>query len=60
MVNIFHVVVCALLLFSTFCFLLTSNFIYVWQVNRLRMESDSEDDVPETHHVDGAFVDTIL
>jgi len=32
----------------------------VWQVNRLRMESDSEDDVPETHHVDGAFVDTIL
>ncbi|KAI9397239.1 hypothetical protein POPTR_003G018900v4 [Populus trichocarpa] len=35
-------------------------FQFLSNVNRLRMESDSEDDVPETHHVDGAFVDTIL
>nr|XP_034910754.1 UDP-glucose:glycoprotein glucosyltransferase isoform X2 [Populus alba] len=35
-------------------------FQFLSNVNRLRMESDSSDDVPETHHVDGAFVETIL
>ncbi|KAJ6865004.1 hypothetical protein NC651_035537 [Populus alba x Populus x berolinensis] len=35
-------------------------FLMSVKVNRLRMESDSADDVPETHQVDGAFMDTIL
>lgn len=34
---------------------------YMWQINRLRMESaDLVDDAPEMHHVEGAFVETIL
>ncbi|KAJ6389720.1 hypothetical protein OIU77_027940 [Salix suchowensis] len=35
-------------------------FQFLSNVNRLRMLSDSADDVPETHHVDEAFVETIL
>ncbi|CAK7357042.1 unnamed protein product [Dovyalis caffra] len=35
-------------------------FQFLSNVNRLRMESDPAEDVPQTHHVDVAFVETIL
>jgi UDP-glucose:glycoprotein glucosyltransferase len=35
--------------------------MHIWQVNKLRIEADdSADDAPEMHHVEGAFVETVL
>jgi hypothetical protein len=31
--------------------------MHIWQVNKLRGEAD---DAPEMHHVEGAFVETVL
>lgn len=40
---------------------LDSDFEHIWQVNKLRIEGDgSLDDAPEMHHVEGAFVETVL
>lgn len=35
--------------------------LYTWQINKLRVESDgTADDALEMHHVEGAFVETVL
>jgi hypothetical protein len=35
--------------------------MHIWQVSKLRIEADdSADDAPEMHHVEGAFVETVL
>ena len=35
-------------------------FFYVWQIKKLRGESDGSADDLEMHHVEGAFVETVL
>lgn len=38
-----------------------AEFIELNQVNKLRLEADGlSDDAPEMHHVEGAFVETLL
>lgn len=42
-------------------FVFSRFYVLAIQVNRARIESvDSEDDTLERHHVEGAFVDTVL
>jgi UDP-glucose:glycoprotein glucosyltransferase len=48
-------------LINLYAYLDESYFLHMWQVNKLRIEADgSADDAPEMHHVEGAFVETVL
>ncbi|XP_028084204.1 UDP-glucose:glycoprotein glucosyltransferase-like [Camellia sinensis] len=43
------------------CSRLSSILLVIWQINKLRIESaDPTEDAPEMHHVEGAFVETLL
>ncbi|THF94542.1 hypothetical protein TEA_002654 [Camellia sinensis var. sinensis] len=43
------------------CPRLSSILLVIWQINKLRIESaDPTEDAPEMHHVEGAFVETLL
>lgn len=46
---------------SLYSYLDENYFVHMWQINKLRIEADdSGDDAPEMHHVEGAFVETVL
>ncbi|KAI8014826.1 UDP-glucose:glycoprotein glucosyltransferase [Camellia lanceoleosa] len=43
------------------CSRLSSILLVIWRINKLRIESaDPTEDAPEMHHVEGAFVETLL
>ncbi|GMP71579.1 hypothetical protein CsSME_00029927 [Camellia sinensis var. sinensis] len=43
------------------CSRLSSILLVIWQINKLRIElADPIEDAPEMHHVEGAFVETLL